>query len=118
MNTSCKNYDTRFIEYLSLKELKQLKRYIWMLKLSNDLMPLAAIGYVISIVSILIKYVITSDITLSIESFIVPQVFAYIVLIISIRLGRYCIDKIEMLKYIGRTRCSLLGNFVNKINSK
>ena len=118
MNTSCKNYDTRFIEYLSLKELKQLKRYIWMLKLSNDLMPLATIGYIISAVSIIIKYVVTNDIVLSIESFIVPQVFTYIVLIISIRLGRYSIDKIEMLKYIGRTRCSLLGNFVNKINNK
>jgi len=118
MNTNNKNYDTKYMHYLSLKELKQLKRYIWMLKLSIDLMPLATVGYVISIVSILIKYVITSDIILSIESFIVPHVFAYIVLIISIRLGRYCIDKIEMLKYIGRTRCSLLGNFVNKINNK
>ena len=118
MNTNNKNYDTRFIYYLSLKELKQLKRYIWMLKLSNDLMPLATIGYIISAVSIIIKYVVTNDIVLSIESFLIPQLFAYIVLIISVKLGRYCIDKIEMLKYIGRTRYSLLGNFVNKINSK
>ena len=104
MNTDCKKYDTTFVDYLSLKELKQLSRYISMLKLSNRLIPLSSIGYLIATASIVIKYIISNDIVLSIESFIVPQVFACILLFISIKLGRYSIDEIKVIENKGKAR--------------
>ena len=111
-----KEYDTEYIDYLSEKELKQLLHYANMLKLSNKLMPLATIGYALSISAIIVKYVITNDFVLSVRSFIIPQVFTIIVLYLSIKLGRYSIDNIKMLENIGNTRY-LREMFNRKLNS-
>ena len=111
-----KEYDTEYIDYLSEKELKQLLHYANMLKLSNRLISLSTIGYILASASIIIKYVITNDLVLSIESFAVPQIFTCILLFVSNILSRYSIDKIRAFETIGKVRY-LREMFNRKLNS-
>ena len=92
-----KKCSVKFIDYLSVKEINQLSHYLHMLELSNILAPLSIIGYILATASIVIKYIISNDAVLSIRSFIIPQTFAFILILISTKLGDYSLDKIEII---------------------
>jgi len=116
MNMNYKNHDTKFTEpsltkdldqlldQLSLEEIERLIHYLRILELSNRLSLISIIGYILATAFIVIKYIITNDITLSIQSFIVPQSFALIVLLISFKVDRYSMDKIKAIEDIAKTR--------------
>ena len=121
---NCKKHDTKFTEpsltkdldqlldQLSLEEIERLIHYLRILELSNRLSLISIIGYILATAFIVIKYIITNDITLSIQSFIVPQSFALIVLLISFKVDRYSMDKIKAIEDIAKTR------YLREMNSK
>ena len=113
---NCKKHDSRIIEpsltkdldqlldQLSLEEIERLIHYLRILELSNRLSLISIIGYILATAFIVIKFIITNDITLSIQSFIIPQSFALIVLLISFKVDRYSMDKIKAIEDIAKMR--------------
>lgn len=102
----------KLLNHLSLEEIERLLHYLYMLELANKLIPISIIGYILTIVFMVIKYIITNDIVLAIKSFIIPELFAYIVLLISFNLDKYSMNKIKAIMDIGKIKC--LREMINK----